>query len=219
MTTFCLQCTFRLCACFIVTVHCSEDQETKGKTGLRWIQYTSSKYNIYLYPHNEASINAPRVSYWSKTLGNLCYCYLVTKSCGTFWDPKDCSPPGSSVHRISQARIPEWIVIYLSRGSIFLIQPVSPALQVDSLPLSYQGSLSANLRLTFRRWWTIQRYFQSRATDRHGRVCEPQCTWLAYHFLIYYINIYWVPIMCLASWNLCFQVKKHPKVRMGILKF
>ena len=29
----------------------------------------------------------------------------------------DCSPPGSSVHGISQARILEWIVIFFSRGS------------------------------------------------------------------------------------------------------
>ena len=29
----------------------------------------------------------------------------------------DCSPPGSSVHGISQARILEWVVISFSRGS------------------------------------------------------------------------------------------------------
>ena len=32
-------------------------------------------------------------------------------------DPMDCSPPGSSVHRISQARVLEWVVIFSSRGS------------------------------------------------------------------------------------------------------
>ena len=29
---------------------------------------------------------------------------LVTRSCPTLWDPMDCSPPGSSVHVILQAR-------------------------------------------------------------------------------------------------------------------
>jgi len=29
----------------------------------------------------------------------------------------DCSPPGSSVHGISQARILEWVAISFSRGS------------------------------------------------------------------------------------------------------
>ena len=33
------------------------------------------------------------------------------------WDPMDCSPPGSSVHRIFQARILEWVAISFSRGS------------------------------------------------------------------------------------------------------
>ena len=31
----------------------------------------------------------------------------------------DCSPPGSSVHGISQARILEWVVIFFSRGSFW----------------------------------------------------------------------------------------------------
>ena len=34
-----------------------------------------------------------------------------------FCDPMDCSPPSSSVHRILQARILEWITIPSSRGS------------------------------------------------------------------------------------------------------
>ena len=32
-------------------------------------------------------------------------------------DPKDCSPPGSSVHGILQARILEWVAISFSKGS------------------------------------------------------------------------------------------------------
>ncbi|KAM9711732.1 interferon alpha-inducible protein 27-like protein 1 isoform 2-T2 [Dama dama] len=32
-------------------------------------------------------------------------------------DLMDCSPPGSSVHGISQARIPEWVAISFSSGS------------------------------------------------------------------------------------------------------
>ena len=36
---------------------------------------------------------------------------------GPLFDPMDCSPPGSSVHGISQARILEWVAISFSRGS------------------------------------------------------------------------------------------------------
>ena len=39
------------------------------------------------------------------------------QSCSTLCDPMDCSPPGSSVHEIFQARILEWVVIPFSRGS------------------------------------------------------------------------------------------------------
>ena len=41
----------------------------------------------------------------------------------------DCSPPGSSVHGISKARILEWVAILFSRGSSDPgIEPMSPAL-------------------------------------------------------------------------------------------
>ena len=42
---------------------------------------------------------------------------LVTQSCLTLCDPMDYSLPGSSVHRILQARILEWVAIPFSRGS------------------------------------------------------------------------------------------------------
>ena len=41
----------------------------------------------------------------------------VAQSCPTVCDPMDCSPPGSSVHGILQARILEWVVIPFSRRS------------------------------------------------------------------------------------------------------
>ena len=37
--------------------------------------------------------------------------------CFTLCDPRDCSPPGFSVHGILQARILEWIDVSFSRGS------------------------------------------------------------------------------------------------------
>ena len=38
----------------------------------------------------------------------------VTQWCSTLSDPMDCSPPGSSVHGIVQARILEWVAIAFS---------------------------------------------------------------------------------------------------------
>ena len=39
----------------------------------------------------------------------------VAQSCPTLCDPKDCSPPGSSVHEIFQAKVLEWVAISFSR--------------------------------------------------------------------------------------------------------
>ena len=54
-----------------------------------------------------------------KNTGVGCHCLLkcmkvksereVAQSCPTLCDPMDCSPPGSSVHGIFQARVLEWV--------------------------------------------------------------------------------------------------------------
>ena len=54
------------------------------------------------------------------------------QSCLTFCDTMDCSPTGSSVHGILQARIPEWVAMPSSRG-IFLTPAIKPA------PLTFQA--------------------------------------------------------------------------------
>ena len=56
---------------------------------------------------------------WLLTRGHWPGC-LHAKSlqlCSTLCDPMDCSPPGSSVHGILQARILEWVAMPSSRGS------------------------------------------------------------------------------------------------------
>ena len=42
---------------------------------------------------------------------------LVAQSYLTLRDPMDCSPPGSFVHGIFQARTLKWVAISFSRGS------------------------------------------------------------------------------------------------------
>ena len=44
-------------------------------------------------------------------------CAQSLQSCLTLWDPMDCSPLGSSLHQILQARIPEWVAMSSPRGS------------------------------------------------------------------------------------------------------
>ena len=64
------------------------------------------------------------------------------QSCPTLCNPMMCSPPGSSVCGVFQARILEWVAISFPKGSI-PTQGSNPSLQhwqVDSLPLSHQES-------------------------------------------------------------------------------
>ena len=42
---------------------------------------------------------------------------LITQLCLTLCDPTNCSPPGSMIHGILQARTLEWVVMPFSRGS------------------------------------------------------------------------------------------------------
>ena len=71
-----------------------------------------------------------------------------------FCNAMDCSPPGSSVHGISQERILEWISIsYYREYSLPRIEPMSPALEgrfftTESLGKSHWGHIQT-LKLSY----------------------------------------------------------------------
>ena len=85
---------------------------------------------------------------WSKFIQScgLCCSSLVAKACSTLWDSMDSSPPGSSVHGTSQARILEWVAISSFRDSF---QPRDwthiSCTAGGILPLSHRGSLFLSL--------------------------------------------------------------------------
>ena len=59
----------------------------------------------------------------------------------------DCSPPGSFVHGISQARILEWIAISFSENLLNPGMEPTPALQADSFTAEPRG----------KPWWIVLR--------------------------------------------------------------
>ena len=69
---------------------------------------------------------------WQTKFSSNSLVHPVTQPCPTLFDPMDCSPPGSCVHRISQARILEQVAISFSRDfpnpGIEPASLVSPAL-------------------------------------------------------------------------------------------
>ena len=67
-----------------------------------------------------------------RSLGGIQLCALCAKSlqsCLTLYDPKDFSPPASSVHGILQAGKLEWVAMPSSRGSFQPLSLMSPALE------------------------------------------------------------------------------------------
>ena len=54
---------------------------------------------------------------FSESSGYFTLTVLVAQSYPTLCNPMDCSPPGSSVHDMFQAKILEWVAISFSRGS------------------------------------------------------------------------------------------------------
>ena len=69
-------------------------------------------------------------------------CVLVTQSRSIFCDPMDCSPPGSSVRRIPQARILGWVAISFSimYDTYFKLQTMT--LSLAAIPFSTSDLIS-----------------------------------------------------------------------------
>ena len=62
--------------------------------------------------------SCPRITSHSKGQdGSWKVNVLATQSCPALYDPMECSPPGSSIHGILQAKLLEWIAISSSTGS------------------------------------------------------------------------------------------------------
>ena len=87
---------------------------TKSKWQLFLLSPSSTLYpfSLFMLYQNNNALPRRLISIEYKVVA-----CLVAKSSPTLCDPLDCSPPGSSVHGISQARILEWVAISFSRGS------------------------------------------------------------------------------------------------------
>ena len=60
--------------------------------------------------------NGKRIDKKNRYIHAYAVLWLVAQSCLTRFNPMDCSPPGSSVHGVLQARILEWGAVPSSRA-------------------------------------------------------------------------------------------------------
>ena len=101
---------------------------------------------------------------------------LVSQSCLTLCDPMDGSPPGSSVHGISQARILTGVGCHSffqgglpNPGS----EPGSPALQADSL-LSEAPGKPFSIKEQFKHCWKEPQRCSNRTLNVIGQKLRPR---------------------------------------------
>ena len=97
-----------------------KERDQRSKPPLLW---ETAPFPGFLYS-SPADISVPQVLSFSLRLDfGPKWAVVVVQSlsqCLTLCNPMDCSPPGSSVHGISRARILKWVAISFSRESSLL---------------------------------------------------------------------------------------------------
>ena len=95
--------------------------------GMRWVGQLSGQLNKMVQPLQKKiwlflikrvivqSSNSTPSIYPTESMLLLSFSRWTVSD--SFCDPMDCSPPGSSVHEITQATIPEWAGVPFSRAS------------------------------------------------------------------------------------------------------
>ena len=101
--------------------------KSHGQTSLEgYSPWGRKESNMTEHAHTHTFL-MPIIIWWDFPRGSLvknlpemqecCVCAKSLQSCLTLCDPLDCSPPGSSVHGILQARLLKWVAMPSCRGS------------------------------------------------------------------------------------------------------
>ena len=97
------------CSNILLQKHAVNGQPSDTNLVRKALLYSGHGYSLI------ASCNPFMYIAWNSDTKMYCVC-MHAQSCLTLCNPMDCSPPGSPVHGIFQAKIPEYVISY-SRGS------------------------------------------------------------------------------------------------------
>ena len=174
-----------------ITVHTTYSMSLKNMASEKKLTQKNKKFIISFIWNSKTSKS------------NLC---LVTQWCPSLWDLLDCSPPGSSVHRILQASILEQVAIPSFRVSFWprikcvsscllhcrWILPASPKPEVTydrkkSEVLQSAGARveCADLQPTLENFWGLSIY---------------SLEWFGFHKCIHFVK---TAILCYMKYTIC----------------
>ena len=106
----------------------------------------------------------------------------VAQSCPTLSDPMDCSPPGSFIHGIFQARVLEWGAIAFSTPMLLGIYN-STITSKDSLAVSYKTKHMSTIQASNLSPWYLSSWVEK--TSAHRKTCT-RMLW----FFFFYKDVY-----------------------------
>ena len=147
---------------------------------------------------------------------NCCF-YSVISHLQFCCSLRDSSPPGSSLHGISQERILEWIAIsFLKDLPNPVMKPCLQHWQVDSLPVSHQGNPAQGQRDS--KHAQVQRHFLVilALLDVKNGVRDGSSQWEVHlKFLSYVIKIIFRLKFKALNINLFFQFFEHWPIKIS----
>ena len=109
---------------------------------------------------------------------DCCWC-LVSKSCLSLCNHMDCSPLGSPVHGISQARILEWVSVSFSRGSSWPRDRTWVSCTGGRVLYDWASEGEKDLKRKTASWKQREKTNQQTTTTKHTITTEFICTvWL-----------------------------------------
>ena len=92
----------------------------------------------------------------------------VAQSCPTVCDPMDCSPPGSFVHGIFQARVLEWVAVAFSGIGKLKVEPWFTPGRENAPHSNYTLSVVCREKKLF--FWTNSKDLNFQLNKRKGQV-------------------------------------------------